>query len=152
MDHVVGSVSTDDTSAAILRFREGTAGEFGNIVVYNSGTAGVKNNDCTASSNDDGAGAITATQDSSAIGADVLFFSSNNVIYGNGDLFDIDASCEVSGVWTDSAATAVTADPGFVNMPFDADVDTAYFDPRPSDSTSIVFTDVDTVRLPDMAV
>ena len=121
--------------------------------MYNSCTAGVKNNDCAASSDDGaGAGAISATQDSSGIGADVLFFSSNNVIYGNGDLFDIDSSCEVAGVWTDSAATAVTADPGFVNMPFDADVDTAYFDPRPSDSTSIVFTDVDTVRLPDMAV
>ena len=61
MDHVVGSVSTDDTAAAILRFREGTAGEFGNIVVYNSGTAGVKNNDCTGAS-------VSATQDSSAIG------------------------------------------------------------------------------------
>ena len=104
MDHVVGSVSTDDTAAAILRFREGTAGEFGNIVVYNSGTAGVKNNDCTGAS-------VSATQDSSAIGADVLFFSSNNVIYGNGDLFDIDSSCEVSGTWTDSDATAITTDP-----------------------------------------
>merc|ERR1719326_2438421 len=145
MDHVVGSVSTDDTAAAILRFREGTAGEFGNIVVYNSGTAGVKNNDCTASSNDDGAGAITATQDSSAIGADVLFFSSNNVIYGNGALFDIDSSCEVSGVWTNMASTAITSDPGLVDMPYDADTDTAYFDPRPSSSSSILYSDVDTV-------
>merc|ERR1719326_2638691 len=127
MDHVVGSVSTDDTAAAILRFREGTAGEFGNIVVYNSGTAGVKNNDCAASSDDGaGAGAISATQDSSGIGADVLFFSSNNVIYGNGDLFDIDSSCEVAGVWTSSVAdgaTAVTSDPGLVDMPYDADTD-----------------------------
>ena len=139
LNHEVGSVSTDDTAAAILRFREGTAGEFGNIVVYNSGTAGVKNNDCT------GAG-ISATQDSSAIGADVLFFSSNNVIYGNGDLFDIDASCEVSGVWTDSDATAVTSDPSLVDMPYDADTDTAYFDPRPSSATSILFSDVDAVR------
>merc|ERR1719473_1176126 len=138
MNHVVGSVSTDDTAAAILRFREGTGGEFGNILVYNTGTYGVKNNDCT------GAG-ITATQDSSAIGADVLFFSSNNVIYGNGDLFDIDSSCEVSGVWTDSAATAVTSDPTLALMPYDADTDTAYFDPRPSSATSILFSDVDAV-------
>ena len=107
----------------------------------------MKNNDCAASSDDGaGAGAISATQDSSGIGADVLFFSSNNVIYGNGDLFDIDASCEVSGVWTDSAATAVTSDPSLVDMPYDADTDTAYFDPRPSSATSILFSDVDAVR------
>merc|ERR1719326_757997 len=153
MDHVVGSVSTDDTAAAILRFREGTAGEFGNIVVYNSGTAGVKNNDCAASSDDGaGAGAISATQDSSATGADVLFFSSNNVIYGNGDLFDIDSSCEVSGVWTNSDATAITTDPSLVDMPYDADTDTAYFDPRPSSSSSILYSDVDTVPDDDFFV
>ena len=135
MDHVVGSVSTDDTSAAILRFREGTAGEFGNIVVYNSGTAGVKNNDCAGEDHSQ-----------STTGADVLFFSSNNVIYGNGDLFDIDASCEVNGIWTDSDAIAKEDDPELENMPFDADYDTAYFDPRPSSATSILFSDVDAVR------
>merc|ERR1719473_803602 len=133
MDHVVGSVSTDDTAAAILRFREGTAGEFGNIVVYNSGTYGVKNNDCASEG-----------KSQSTPGADVLFFSSNNVIYGNGDLFDIDSSCTL-GTWSTTGATAVTTDPTFVDMPYDADVDTAYFDPRPSSLSSNVYSDVDTV-------
>merc|ERR1719326_1804520 len=145
MDHVVGSVSTDDTSAAILRFREGTGGEFGNILVYNAGTAGVKNNDCTNSG-------VTATQDSSAVGANVLFFSSNNVIYGNGDLFDIDSSCEVSGVWTDSAATAVTSDPTLALMPFDADWDTPFMDPGPVDMSSILYSNLDTVPSDDFFV
>ena len=75
----------------------------------------------------------------------MLFFSSNNVIYGNGALFDIDSSCEVSGTWTNTAATAITTDPSLVDMPYDADIDTAYFDPRPSSSSSILFSDVDTV-------
>jgi hypothetical protein len=98
----------------------------------------VKNNDCTGSG-------VSVTQNSMATDADTLFFSSNNVIYGNGDLFDIDSSCEVSGVWTNMAATAITSDPGLVDMPYDADTDTAYFDPRPSSSSSILYSDVDTV-------
>ena len=90
MDHVVGSVSTDDTAAAILRFREGTAGEFGKIVVYNSGTAGVKNNDCT------GARSQRLRTARRRRGRAVLLVKQRDLRQRR--LFDIDSSCEVSGV------------------------------------------------------
>jgi hypothetical protein len=48
-----------------------------------------------------------------------LFWSENNVIYGSGAPFEIDASCE-DGTWSSSGATAVTDDPSLTLMPYDA--------------------------------
>ena len=46
---------------------------------------------------------------------------------------------------TQNHVSAITTDPSLVDMPYDADTDTAYFDPRPSSPSSILYSDVDTV-------
>jgi hypothetical protein len=68
-----------------------------------------------------------------------LFWSANNVIYGSGAPFEIDASCE-DGTWSSSGATAVTDDPSLTLMPYDADTDTPFMDPRPASTSSILLT------------
>ena len=140
LNHAVTSASTDETSASIIHLREGTAGAFGNILVYNTGTYGVQNEKCSSDGSSNPQGTQVYTGSTSE-----LFWSANNVIYGSGDAFEIDASCE-SGSWTSSGATAVTTDPGLENMPFDADIDTTTWDPRPATTSSILYTGtVDTV-------
>ena len=107
LDQPVQSVSSDDTDLAVLRLREGTGGEFGNIIVTNNGYYGVYSSDC---------GTETRTQTLPSSGApDYLWFSSNNIIY-NGGSNGIQFSLQTSGgnaacTWTPASPSAISVDP-----------------------------------------
>ena len=126
LDQTVASVSTDDTELAVLRLREGTGGEFGNIIVTNNGYYGVYSSDC---------GTETRTQTLPSSGApDYLWFSSNNIIYNggsNGIQFSLDSDGYAACTWTPSSPSAVSADPELQNIPTDATEDMTSIDPRP---------------------
>ena len=117
LDGSPGSVSSDDQFDATLRLREGTGGEFANIIVTNVPSTGVKQNDC---------GSELRSHSKGSNAPDYLYFSSNNIIYGASGitLFDLDSGC--SGL-----SSAKNVDPGLTIMPGDADYTSTGFDPRP---------------------
>ena len=117
LDGSPGSVSSDDQFDATLRLREGTGGEFANIIVTNVPSTGVKQNDCGSESRSHSKGSNAPVY---------LYFSAIMIIYGASGftLFDLDSGC--SGL-----ASAKNVDPGLTIMPGDADYTSAAFDPRP---------------------
>eukprot|EP00041_Stephanoeca_diplocostata_P008536 m.126451 g.126451 ORF g.126451 m.126451 type:complete len:905 (-) comp17371_c0_seq10:59-2773(-) len=128
------SASSDDQQAALLRLREGTGGEFGNLIIVNvgSGTDGIYQDSC---------GSETRTQTLPSNGQpNYLWLSKNNIITGPGNQYEFASGCApISPV-----ATAVSNDPGLTLMPIDTDVNTMFMDPRPRDN-SIAFNAVDSV-------
>merc|ERR550514_1579386 len=131
----IGSVSTDDKNAAMLRLREGTGGEFGNIIIMNAGSNGVRQNNCDS---------VTMTQtlptSSGLPTPSTLFFSSKNIIHGTQDAttapFRKDsADCSASGELT----TASNDDPKLMLMPSTVDESVTFIDPRPH-PTSLALT------------
>jgi len=126
------SVSSDDQFDATLRLREGTGGEFGNIIVTNVPNVGVLQNEC---------GSETRTHTLPSSGApDYLWFSSQNIIYGATGItaFENEGSCSSGSRLT----TARIIDPRLTTVPGTADEDTEFIDPRPL-SNSPVYSSFD---------
>ena len=130
LDGEPNSVSSDDQFDATLRLREGTGGEFGNIIVTNVPNTGVFQNDCGSE--------IRTHELPSTGGVDYLWFSSQNIIYGavGISLFDLDNCTGLD--------TALEVDPMLAFMPSEAEVDSIGFDPRPLEG-SPAFNNVDEV-------
>jgi len=106
------------TVAATVNLREGTGGEFANLIVTNAPDVAVHQDSCDAE---------TRTHVKPAAGApDYLWFSSKNIVFGSANLtaFDLDASCA-------GLTTANNADPSLWFMPEDADETSLGYDPRP---------------------
>ena len=124
--------SSDDLLPSVMRFREGTGGQFANIIITNLGSgAGVLQNEC---------GSEDRVQDMRDAGTypDFLYFSPNNIINSNGTQeFLLDASCTGLG-------KALNVDPELMDMPTDAAENIAFFDPRPRDGGR-AYDDVDDV-------
>lgn len=113
------SESSDDQLPSIMRLREGTGGQFGNIVMTNVGNGpGVLINDC---------GSEALVQDMTQAGRfpDFLYFSQNNII--NTDYikeYMLQDKC--AGI-----ENGLNVDPELTNMPVDAAEAIKAFDPRP---------------------
>merc|ERR1719197_407068 len=108
LEAVPASISSDDQVEAILRLREGTGGEFGNLVVtnVNSNAVGLYMNDCASE---------VRTQENPADGGpNYLWFSANNIVYGPGGSFLLEQGCE-------GVKTVTQANPALRIMPTDAD-------------------------------
>eukprot|EP00497_Spongosphaera_streptacantha_P004550 TRINITY_DN5427_c0_g1_i1.p2 TRINITY_DN5427_c0_g1~~TRINITY_DN5427_c0_g1_i1.p2 ORF type:complete len:126 (+),score=13.13 TRINITY_DN5427_c0_g1_i1:171-548(+) len=86
LTHDPASVSSDDLHPAMLRLRETTGGEFGNIVMANIGEFGVRQDTCGSESR-------THNLPRASARPNYLWFSQNNVIDGPGSAFDIRAGC-----------------------------------------------------------
>mmetsp|Transcript_6079 Transcript_6079/g.9260 ORF Transcript_6079/g.9260 Transcript_6079/m.9260 type:complete len:3282 (-) Transcript_6079:228-10073(-) len=117
-----GAPDNQGGNDAVMRLREGTGGRFGNLIVSNAATIGMKNNECGAE-----------TRSDTNVGSldDTLFFSSQNILWSAGNSgfqqFSTDSSC----TWS-SGPSAFDVDPAFYNVPFDTDESsvTVQFDPR----------------------
>merc|ERR550514_1332085 len=129
LEAVPASISSDDQVEAILRLREGTGGEFGNLVVtnVNSNAVGLYMNDCASE---------VRTQEKPADGGpNYLWFSANNIVYGPGGSFLLEQGCE-------GVKTVTQANPALRIMPTDADEFSDVVDPRLS-AASPAYQDVD---------
>jgi hypothetical protein len=108
-----------------MRLREGTGGEFANIILTHATSYGVLNNDCGSEVR------IQKIVDAPPSN-DFLFFSEKNIIFdpitGSASMFSSDCVNPLS--------SAVGIDPKLANMPFDADWSSTVVDPRPSKSGS----------------
>lgn len=124
-------VSSDDRLESMLRLRETTGGEFGNIVMVNVPKVGLLQTDCGDELRTDDFDAAT-----DAGAPDYLWFSTNNIYNGVGEQFSLEDGCE-------GLTTMDTADAGLTSIPEDA-VPGASYDPRPT-SGSAVFDSVDSV-------
>jgi hypothetical protein len=80
------SVSSDTLQSSMMDLREGTAGEFGNIVMANVGSIGVTQSKCGAENR-------TQSLPPSSAAPDYLWFSPNNIINGPGVAFDLQVGC-----------------------------------------------------------
>ncbi|XRB16519.1 hypothetical protein RI054_13g63630 [Pseudoscourfieldia marina] len=128
--------SSDDLSEGLMRLREGTGGQFGNLILTNSPNVGVKNDKCC---NKGKCASVTHVQTlGSQSGFDYLFFSSKNIISGATKLFDQASEC------TGTLTAAETADPKLQNVPLGLDEDSPFVDPRPK-ADSIARSSFDTV-------
>ncbi|XRB03965.1 FlgD_ig domain-containing protein [Pycnococcus provasolii] len=126
--------SSDDLSDGLMRLREGTGGEFGNLILTNVRDVGVKNDDCSASVRH----VQTRADATSVSGFDYLFFSSKNIIHGANKPFDQASGC--SG----TLSSAQNANPDLESVPPGLDEDSTYMDPRPKDK-SVARQNFDTV-------
>ncbi|CAD7699375.1 unnamed protein product [Ostreobium quekettii] len=127
----VDAPSSDDQLSGLMRFREGTAGSFGNIVMVNVGEHGVRMNDCAE---------VLISQDGDDVGPNTLWFSANNIIAAVDEPFNLDDGCE--GLESRSEAA-----PGLTMVGSVIDENVAFIDPRPVSRGSAVFNSVD--ELPD---
>lgn len=124
-------VSSDDQHPAMIRLREATGGEFGNIVMVNVANYGVWQDSC-------GSEARVQALPAPKPKPDYLFFSKKNYIYGPAQdpPFELLTGCAgfTSADRTNPQLQAVPLNPKF----------TEKFDPRPR-STSQVLLDYDEV-------
>jgi hypothetical protein len=131
------SISSDNLEPSIMDLREGTGGEFGNIVMANVGTFGVTQSDC-------GSETRTHVLPPIATAPNYLWFSPNNIINGPGEGFSLAAGC--SGL-----SQSLNVDPPLRIMPSTADVGDKVNPSSPQFLTqstlfpSAIFSDVDTV-------
>merc|ERR1719326_1978408 len=124
------TASSDDLQPGLLRLREGTGGEFGNIILTNVGNIGVYQNQC-------GNEVRTHTKPASGY-PDYLFFSANNIMHlSGGSKYKLVDDC-------DGLTDAVIADPALVAVPSDIEPTVVGFDPRPV-ATGPALESVDTV-------
>merc|ERR1719238_2057987 len=79
--------SSDDKKDGVLRLREGTGGQFGNIIITNVRDVGVQNDNC---------GSETKVQDAPG-DANSLYFSNKNIIFGASTLFETDCTSGLTG-------------------------------------------------------
>merc|ERR1719473_2657802 len=105
--------SSDDAKDGILRLREGTGGQFGNIILTNVRDVGVQNDDC---------GAETKAQDAPG-DANSLYFSNKNIIFGATDVFESDCDTALSA--------AQEVDPELMLVPAATTEYVPFLDPRP---------------------
>jgi hypothetical protein len=122
------SVSSDDAHPAMMRLRENTGGEFGNIVMVNVKDFGVMQTDC-------GTEMRTHTLPATTDKPDYLWFSDNNIISGPGSFYDLRGT-ECTGF-----TAATPADPLLLVVP-QIPLPTSEYDPRPRPE-SPVFNNVD---------
>ncbi|GAB5360413.1 hypothetical protein AAMO2058_000625800 [Amorphochlora amoebiformis] len=113
------------TKDGLLRLREGTGGQFGNMILTGNSRYGMQNNKCGGETRSD------TDRGSFPTSADSLFFSANNVINTqdeNGVItqFYTDSSC----TWT-SGPSARNEDPGLVLVPAKWEQNVVQIDPRP---------------------
>merc|ERR1719473_1013495 len=129
LEAVPASISSDDQVEAILRLREGTGGEFGNLVVtnVNSNAVGLYMNDCASE--------VRTQEKPAGGGPNYLWFSANNIVYGPGGSFLLEQGCE-------GVKTVTQANPALRIMPTDADEFSDVVDPRLSEA-SPAYQDVD---------
>ena len=126
----IGSGTTD--TDAIMRLREGTGGEFANIIISHGTGYGVRNEKC-------GKEKRHSTLPSGGK-FDYLFFSKNNVIWdshGATDHKQFNTGCSPGAL-----SAAIDVDPGLRLMPMDADFTTFMVDPRP-EAGSAAYDNVD---------
>ena len=113
------SASSDDQLPSIMRLREGTGGQFGNIIMTNVGNGpGVLINEC---------GMESLVQDMSLATRypDFLYFSQNNII-NTPYVKEFISDEECMGV-----ENGLNIDPELTNIPDDAAEEIVAFDPRP---------------------
>merc|ERR1719487_728798 len=111
---LVDPESSDDKMDGVLRLREGTGGQFGNIILTNVRDVGVKNNDC---------GAETRVQGAPG-DANSLYFSDKNIIFGATTAFESDC--------TPALSSAQEIDPQLNIVPEGVHEYSKFIDPRPS--------------------
>ena len=121
-DSVTPSVSSDDQLKGLVRLREGTRGEFGNVILTNVGNTGVYQDKCQSETR-----THTYSQDNT------LWWSANNIIYGGATTiedFDLNDS---GGSFTDCAGfdTSINNDPELIMVPSAAHENLKWIDPRP---------------------
>jgi len=118
-DDSPSSASSDDQELGLVRLREGTGGEFGNIIVANVGKYGVLQNEC---------GAESRTHTKAATGnPNSLWFSPNNIIRSPSvGAFNNQGSCANGGLSESS-----NVDPQLMLLPSTAHEDVKFIDPRP---------------------
>ena len=133
--HFVGSIhgtpnseSSDDQRDSMIRLREGTGGEFGNIVLQNVANAGIIQDNC---------GTEIRTHLKPTSTDNYLWWSSNNVINGIGIDYNLTAGCQ-------GLVMASNDEPTLMKMPTTVDEDVAFIDPRPK-RTSSLYNSYDTV-------
>ena len=126
------SVSSDDQVKGIARLREGTAGEFGNIVLANIPGKAVLHADCGSETHSN---AATNPDD-----ANTLWFSSNNLIVSSNDLSTLFESC---GGALSTAEVATSS--GLLLLPSNLDQSSKFMDFRPGVSDSPVYQNIDAV-------
>ena len=130
--HSLGAAEPDEPT---INLREGTGGEFANIIVTNIPSKAVHQDSC---------GSETRTHVKPAAGSpDYLWFSSNNIVHSANNIttFDLDSSCA-------GLDTVLVADPSLRFVPEEADEAIIGVDPRPK-ANSIAFDDVDDVPADD---
>merc|ERR1711998_132300 len=132
LQFAASTASSDDLQPGLLRLREGTGGEFGNIILTNVGNVGVYQNEC-------GNEVRTHTKPASGY-PDYLYFSANNIMHlSGGSKYDLRDDC-------DGLTDAVIADPALVAVPSDIEPTVVGFDPRPV-ATGPALEKVDNVPL-----
>jgi len=116
------SASSDDFAPAMMRLREGTGGQFSNLVLSNVAYFAVKQNQC-------GSELRTSTDPSQNLAPNVLFFSQDNIVDGPGEDFDLSDDC--------AGLTSLTrVDPELILIPSDP-TSSSQFDPRPAGSSPV---------------
>jgi hypothetical protein len=82
------SPNADSIQSSIMHLREGTGGEFGNLILINNGNVGVQRSVCSAEN-------TSQTMPTSTFPANqnYLWFSPNNIIVGPGNLFQEATGC-----------------------------------------------------------
>jgi len=141
----VAAQSADDEVRGLVRLREGTGGEFGNLILANVNVdaAGVVHETCASE---------RLSQDAMPpveFAPDLLWFSSNNIVSGPGRSFELGAGCDGPTVLTER-------DPTLRVMPTDADWNSPVVDPTvfafldaANTIPSAAFTGVDDVPAED---
>jgi hypothetical protein len=116
------AASSDDLAPAMLRLREGTGGQFSNLVLSNVANFAVKQNKC-------GDELRTSTSPSLDLAPDVLYFSKDNIVDGPGQDFDLSSDCQglTSVTRTDPKLLVIPTSPTFMSQ----------YDPRPAASSPV---------------
>ena len=123
--------SSDDQKSGLIRLREGTGGEFGNIVMINVMQHGVRMNDCASETR------IQGFNKPSGSDRDYLWFSPNNIVAGTHSPLNLGTGCQ-------GLTTVQDVDPKLIMAPAVMHEDIKFMDPRPMPG-SPVFTEFDAV-------
>ena len=122
--------SSDDQKSGLIRLREGTGGEFGNIVMVNVLSHGIRMNDCASESRIQGSRPNGGNRE-------YLWFSPNTIVSGSQSPLNLGTGCQ-------GLTTVQDVDPKLMMAPANMHEDVKFFDPRPMPG-SPVFTEFDTV-------
>eukprot|EP00968_Pinguiococcus_pyrenoidosus_P029446 scaffold8569_cov1356-Pinguiococcus_pyrenoidosus.AAC.1 len=136
LDNDPNSVSSDDQLPAVLRLREGTGGEFGNLVVVNIGSQGIFQDRCQDESR------ATGSSPPATGSPDYLWISENTLFSGTSGV-NVFETGTCGQVYTTDYGISASDNDFLILLPTSSDENIPFLDPRPTPG-GIAFDSVDT--------